>query len=302
MKRALAITFVLTLLGASSAAAQQTVLDTGALSSSNWDLATGYTLINANAPPASCGCFTMNGGFVAGEYHLSPWLGVAGEVTAGHASAISSLGQNLTLTTFMAGPRASWTRNRYTLFGEFMLGGARGTGSYFPSSSSSSSSASTFAYSTGGGLDLNLNDRFAVRVVDGQFLHTSFPNGVNGTQRQLQIGVGVVMHFGGSKSVAHLRIPRSLLKQPPEVALSCTAINPDVSAGQDVQIVGNAVVAPIPPNFATPGQPAPEPFAVKAAPLLSTQPISHREPTVCRASPPWPRTLPSTQAAKSVSA
>jgi peptidoglycan-associated lipoprotein len=36
------------------------------------------------------------------------------------------------------------------------------------------------------------------------------------------------------------------MKQPPEVALSCTATDPEVAAGQNVQIIANAVVAPDP--------------------------------------------------------
>lgn len=243
MKRAFAISFALTLLTAAGASAQQSVIDSGSVDSPHLDLSGGYNLINANAPPADCGCFTMSGGFVGGQLNFSQSFGIAGEITAGHANSISSLGQNLTLFTYMGGPRIAWPRYRAVPFGEFMVGGAHGGGSYFPTSTSSTTSASSFAYSAGGGLDLNLNERFAVRAFDARFLHTSLPNGVNSTQRQLQIGVGLVMHFGGANKpmaapvVAHVR-------EPKRMSLSCSTTNQIVPAGQPVHITGETSVDP----------------------------------------------------------
>src|SRR5579862_27916 len=102
MKQALKISFALAFLAVTGAQAQQTVFDTSnPLDSSHVELSGGYNLINANAPPGDCGCFTMSGGYVGAQMNLSSSFGIAGEVTAGHANRISSLGQNLTLATFM---------------------------------------------------------------------------------------------------------------------------------------------------------------------------------------------------------
>jgi len=242
MKRALAISFVLTVL-AGGASAQQTVFDGGTADPSRFDLSAGYNLVNANAPPGDCGCFTMNGGFVGGQLNLSPWLGVAGEITAGHANSISSLGQNLTLTTFTAGPRISWPRYRVVPFGEFLLGGAHGGGSYFPSGSSSSTSATSFTYATGGGLDLNLNQRFALRAFDAKLLHTSLPNGVNSTQRQLQISAGMVVRFGGTGGGTPAPVS-ALSRQPRRLSLSCSTSNQIVASGRPVHVTGETSVDP----------------------------------------------------------
>jgi peptidoglycan-associated lipoprotein len=244
MNRALALSFALSLLAATAASAQQTATDLrGASDPSRFDLAAGYNLINANAPPGECGCFTMNGGFVSGQVNLSPWLGAVGEVSMGHASQISALGQNLTLTTFMAGPRISLPSQRFVPFGEFLVGGARGTGSYFPTSASSTTSASSFAYAAGGGLDVNLSHRFAIRAFDAKFLHTSFPNGVNGTQRQLQIGVGLVARFGGSRSLAPMPAPTQS-REPKRFSLNCSTTNQLVAVGQPVHITGETTLDP----------------------------------------------------------
>jgi peptidoglycan-associated lipoprotein len=244
MKRAFAVSFALALLAASGVKAQQTVFDSKSTSdSSHVDLSGGYNLINANAPPGDCGCFKANGGFVGGQVNFSQWLGVAGEVSAVHANSISALGQNLTLMTFMGGPRIAWPRHRAVPFGEFLAGGAHGGNSYFPSSNSISTSAMSFAYAAGGGLDVNLNDRLAIRAFDARFLHTSLPNGVNGTQRQLQIGVGVVMRFGGSRQVAAAPVVAAV-KAPKPITLSCSTANQIVPAGQLVHIIGETSADP----------------------------------------------------------
>lgn len=244
MKRVFAVSLALAITAASGATAQQTVFDSASTrDSSHVDLSGGYNLIRANAPPGDCGCFTMNAGFVGGQVNFSQWLGVAGEASAGRASSISALGQNLTLVTFMGGPRVAWPRYRAVPFGEFFVGGAHGGDSYFPTSSSSSASAMSFAYAAGGGLDLNLNERFAVRAFDAKFLHTSFPNGVNSAQRQLQISVGVVMRFGGSREAAPAPVVAAE-KEPKHISLSCSTTNQIVPAGQLVHIIGETSIDP----------------------------------------------------------
>jgi len=243
MNRAITLSFALALLGVSGAAGQQTVIDGNGSDGARLDLALGYDLVRANAPPADCGCFNMSGGFVSGQLNLSSSLGIAGEFTEGHASTISSLGQDLTLSTFMAGPRVSWNHYRYVPFGEFMVGGAHAGDSYFPSSTSSASSATTLAYAPGGGLDINLNQRFAIRAFDARFLHTSFPNGVNGTQRQLQIETGFVVRFGGSRPAPHV-MASSGVKPAKHISLRCTTTNQLVAAGQPVHVTAESSLDP----------------------------------------------------------
>lgn len=95
---------------------------------------------------------------------MKNWLSIAGEFTGGHANNISLLGQNLTLMTYMAGPRVSHPGHRLVPFGQVLFGGAHGSDSYFPTFTSSTSSASSWALSSGGGLDVNLTRRFAIRA------------------------------------------------------------------------------------------------------------------------------------------
>jgi outer membrane protein OmpA-like peptidoglycan-associated protein len=245
MRSLLPILFLAVLSGGSAAIAQQSAPDSFQYPS-RFNVAGGYNFIDANAPPGSCQCFTMNGAFVSGDFNLNQWLGVAGEITAGHATNISSLGQNLTLMTFLAGPRVSWRHGRFTPFAEFLLGGVRGTGSYFPTATSSSSSASGFSYSTGGGLDVRLTERFGIRAFDFQFLRTDLPNGKGDAENQLQVSTGVVFHFGGaSASSENAGAPPMIApKQNAQVQFGCSVSSQEVAAGDAVQIVGEALTVP----------------------------------------------------------
>ena len=157
----------------------------------------GFNYIRANAPPAACGCFDMKGGFVSGSATITYWLSAAGELTGGHANNIGPLGQNLTLTTYTAGPRVNFRRQRFVTYAQALFGAAHGSDSYFPEGSSYSTSANSFAFSTGGGLDYHLNHRFAVQILEAQYLHTGFPNGTDGSQNHLMLGAGLVVKFHG---------------------------------------------------------------------------------------------------------
>lgn len=243
MNKILSIAFCLVLLGATVAFGQQTTTDVGGILPSRLNLAAGYNFVRANAPPNSCDCFNMTGGFVSGEFQLSPWFGAAGEFTGEHSSKISSLGQDLTLTTFTAGPRISWTHVHFTPYGEFLLGGAHAGNSYFPSGASGSSSASSFAYSAGGGVDFNLTPRMSLRVIDAKYLRTSFPNGTNNVQNHLKIGAGIVIRFGSTGAPLAQSVVAPA--QPaPQVQLNCVAASPTVVAGHVVQIVGDSKTFP----------------------------------------------------------
>lgn len=244
--RSLVVGLMITLLRVSSAAvAQQTVSplnDTHGVSKA--DLAFGYNYIDSNAPPGGCHCFSMNGGFVSGDVSVTNWLSFVGEVTGNHASHISSLGQNLTLTTFLGGPRASLHLRRVTPFGEALFGAVRGTGSYFPTATSSTSSASSFGFSTGGGMDIALSRHFDLRALNVKYLRSSLPNGVEDTQNEFQISTGIVFRFKVSDELRPVPPPPPAPHPVAEISLNCGATEPQVTAGDAVQIVGQTMTLP----------------------------------------------------------
>lgn len=241
MKRFSLAVFLMAILGAVAAFAQQRY-SVNAVSTPRFEFALGYNYIDANAPPSGCACFGMNGGFLSADYQLRNWLGVTGKFTANHASNISDLGQGLTLMTFLGGPRVSLPYRRITPYAEVLFGGAHASDSYFPSETTgSTTSATSFALSAGGGVDFHLTDLLAIRLIDAQYLRTGFPNGADDLQHHLQLGAGIVFKFDGLGWHHKAALPPP---PHPEVALACSVNTAEVTAGDLVQVVGEAVTLP----------------------------------------------------------
>lgn len=156
-----------------------------------------YNYVHTNAPPGGCGCFSMNGGDGWLAYNFShSWSAVA-LVSGQHASNIEGSGADLTLTSYLFGPRYSWRKSgRYIPFGQLLLGGAHAAGSFAPGSAGYPGSSSAFAMTAGGGLDIELTKRFAVRAFQADYYHTHFANGINDHQNNLRISAGLILRFG----------------------------------------------------------------------------------------------------------
>lgn len=200
--------FGLGLLGFATSAQAQRGYDPGPFVSRG-DVALGYDYIRANAPPGGAPKFSANGAFGEVSINWKYWLGIAGEVTGSHANDISSLGQDLTLITYTAGPRVTFHYGKTDVFVQGLVGAAHGSDSYFPTGNTSTTSASSLAYSAGGGVDYFLRRSWGVRV-QGEYLHTALPNGVNDSEHHLAIGAGLVYRFGG-----HFTRGRGLRAAPP---------------------------------------------------------------------------------------
>lgn len=235
------IVIVLSLIGG-SAIAQQSSSDS-LIGIPHYDLSIGYNYIGANAPPGGGGHFGMNGGYLSGAYHFKDWLSVAGEFRGVHGSNISMLGQDLTLFTYAAGPRITFPRHRFVPFGQVLFGGAHAGNSYFPSATQAlnKTSSSSWALFTGGGLDINLTRRFAIRAPEVQYLRTSFANGVSDFQNQIVVGGGLVFKFG-----VRDRIPTTpiAMQRPGEISFTCSTSPATIEQGQTTQIVGHAMTLP----------------------------------------------------------
>ncbi len=206
------------------------------------EISAGYNYIRANAPPLGGDDFGLNGGYVSVDYNFLNWLSATGEFTYGHADKISALGQNLTLKTYMGGPKVLLRMNRFVPYGEVLFGEAQGSDSYFPTATTFTTSASSFALSAGGGLDINLTRHFAVRAPDVQYLRTGFPNAENNQQNHLMISAGVVVKFGergGWRSPAPIVTP-----QPSEIEFTCSVNASNIEPGQLMGIMGDARTTP----------------------------------------------------------
>ena len=164
------------------------------------DAGVEYNYVRSNAPPGGCGCFSLNGGSGWVAFNFSRAFGVVGEIASQHASNIPSAGADLTLTSFLAGPRYTWTAaGRFRPFTQVLLGGAHADGTLAPGGSGLPGSANAFAMIAGGGLDFNLSRNFALRALEADYYLTHFDNGVNDHQNSLRIAAGVIIRFGGGR-------------------------------------------------------------------------------------------------------
>jgi peptidoglycan-associated lipoprotein len=142
----------------------------------------------------------MNGGSGWIAVNFSHSLGIVGEVASQHASNISGSSADLTLTSFLAGPRYTWGHAfHFAPFAQVLLGGAHASGSLAPGSSGLPGSANSFGMIAGGGLDIGLTRHIALRAFEADYYLTRFDNGVNDHQNNLRIAAGVIIRLGGGK-------------------------------------------------------------------------------------------------------
>jgi len=99
---------------------------------------------------------------VAGNFNSK--LGVVAEVSGHHGTLnVFGLDRDWNTYTFLFGPRFSVRADRFTGFAHVLVGGVKTNISQFER-------GTDFALAIGGGLDANINRRFAVRVVQLDYI------------------------------------------------------------------------------------------------------------------------------------
>ncbi len=134
------------------------------------ELFAGYSYLRAEG-------LNFNGGSGSIAGNVTPWLGLVfdfGGVTRSGA----------TVYTYMAGPKLSYRKDKFTVFAQTLFGGAHVT---------NSGSDNSFAMTAGGGLDVNVHHNIAIRLVQAEYLMTRF---ASTTQNNARISAGIVFRFG----------------------------------------------------------------------------------------------------------
>jgi hypothetical protein len=168
------------------------------------DLAVTYDVLHTNDITAQS--FWMQGGAVELGARAYRGFGIVARVEGSHAGTNSTTREPLNLVTTVFGPRytVNLRSHRYALFGEGLVGVANGFHSLFSEGSGpvgsvnagTTSSANALAVDVGGGLDVSLNHRFAIRAIRASYLRTQFPNSTTNVQNSLSLGAGLVMQLG----------------------------------------------------------------------------------------------------------
>jgi opacity protein-like surface antigen len=150
-----------------------------------WEINGGYSYLRANLNGPG-GSFDLNGGNVSVTENLNHWFGGRIEFNA-FSGGVG--GTNVSAETITYGPVFSYRKHeRFTPYGHVQFGAVHGSVGYL----GISASAFKFAMAPGGGVDINLNPRFAIRV-QGDYLMTRF---LDLRQDNLQFSTGLVIHFG----------------------------------------------------------------------------------------------------------
>jgi len=152
------------LLGA-SALAQNTDAPTG-------ELYGGYSYVRSNF--AGTG-INSNGGSASFTINPNRWLGLVADFGGYNGSGVTTV-------TYLFGPRLSYrSKSPVTPFAHALFGGAHAT-----------NSGNSFAMAVGGGLDLRADSHWSWRMVQAEYLLTTFNDGINSHQNNARISTGIV--------------------------------------------------------------------------------------------------------------
>lgn len=164
------------------------------------DLTVAYSADRTNGLPGGCGCFWMSGGKAEVNSNFRHGFSLVAELAGEHASSINSAHEGLSLVSYLFGPRYSLTNHaRLAPFAQFLAGGVHGFDALFPNPNGSTATPDAFAFAAGGGLNINVSRRFAIRAVQADYLQTQLPNDAGDRQNHLRLAAGVVFRFGNGR-------------------------------------------------------------------------------------------------------
>jgi opacity protein-like surface antigen len=130
--------------------------------------------------------FNLNGWNASLSGYFNEYLGISTDLSGGYGSPS---GVSTSTYTYLFGPIVRFPNSsKMTPFGHVLLGGAHLNASGFGLSGSDNS----FSWAMGGGVDVKVSPRFAVRLAQADWLRTQF---VDSTQSNFGYSGGVVFKF-----------------------------------------------------------------------------------------------------------
>jgi opacity protein-like surface antigen len=216
-----------------------------------FDLFLGYSYLRA-VPTLAAGnrMVDLNGGSTSLAYNFNSYLGLVADFggfndtqlrLSGAAPAIVANSSG-TAYTYLIGPRLSFRGyDRFTPFAQVLFGGIHASNVTLSSDCTGVGcillpSESKFALTAGGGLDLNLRRHLAIRLIQAEYLMTSFDDpstGKGATQNDIRLSAGVVLRFGGNRG------PQMLPSAP--LTYSCSVRPTAAFPGETIAVSGTAV-------------------------------------------------------------
>jgi hypothetical protein len=139
--------------------------------------------------------FWVQGGNIQVQAKLGDHLGVVADARGLHTSNINSSGVGLDMITATAGPRYTFKQGKVSLFGQILAGRAMAFNGLFPHSPAMVTSANSLALIGGGGAEMMLSRRVALRAIEADWMYTHLPNGTSNVQSALVLSAGVAYWF-----------------------------------------------------------------------------------------------------------
>jgi len=158
-----------------------------------------YSFTRVN-PGNGFGSYNANGGFGDVEYNLNKTIGVVADLGANYAGTVNGLNLNNTSFEYLFGPRVNFRHSRFNPYFQALFGGQRFSNGWNPTAVDPrlGVSQNNFAMAFGGGLNVSLNDHWAVRPFQVDYFATQIspPGNLNYLQNNLRYSAGVVFRFG----------------------------------------------------------------------------------------------------------
>jgi hypothetical protein len=156
------------------------------------EISLGYTFLHANAPPAQCGCFSLNGGSATWVVNMPRGFSIVADLTGAHASKVNNTDQNIGLFDFVFGPRYTLRHHRFQPYVEGLAGGSKEISNYiYPNGTTA------LAVQAGGGVNTTLNRHIGINIFEADYIYSQLPNGQNNNyQNDLRLRTGIIFRFG----------------------------------------------------------------------------------------------------------
>ena len=183
----------------------------------------------------------LNGGSTSLAFNFNRYFGIVGDFVGFNDSRLLLTGAGPsandqvdkgTVFTYMGGPRLSFRHDRITPFVQVLAGGIHASELTISGCAADCTllpSANALALTAGGGLDIGIHHRLALRLIQAEYMMTRFDDlstGATANQNDMRLSTGLVLRYGGSV--------------PPAVTVACAASPASVFPGDPVTVTATA--------------------------------------------------------------
>jgi hypothetical protein len=167
------------------------------------DIFAGYSYMRSNIVTSGT-LFSLNGGSGSVAFNVTNWFGLVGDFGVYDQGNAVHEDRSLTLTSYQFGPRISIRGHALIPFGQVLFGGGHATGTLYTTSLGNGSAplgpSTGFMFTAGGGLDWKLNRTIGIRIVQTEYLYSTFLNAAaspdTNRQNNIRISAGILFSFG----------------------------------------------------------------------------------------------------------